>query len=232
MKKSKKHKISNRVWARRITSLIEEEFVSVAKFSDVTGVAKDMIYSYLNGSSTPGGAKLLEIANATGVSLDWLGGRPGAAREYGDKHKIESISAGIAEATGLLPIPLYDVEAGASGHAQLVEKSDSKKWLWISRAWAQRYGQANLALIKTVGDSMVPVIEPGNLVLLNQAEKSRGEGVRVVCLDEGMVIKRCEPRPKGGICMVSDNTIYEPFVAAAGEFEVLGAVVATIKIWE
>ena len=213
-------------------SLIEDEFVSVAKFSDVTGVAKDMIYSYLNGSSTPGGAKLLEIANATGVSLDWLAGRPGAAREYGDRHMIESISAGIAEASGLLPVPLYEVEAGAAGRARLVENNDSKKWLWISRSWADRYGQANLALLKTLGDSMVPAIEPGNLVMFNQAEKSRGEGVRVVRLNEGLVIKRCEPRPKGGIWMVSDNETYKPFVAPAGEFEVLGSVVATIKVWE
>ncbi|MCY4325275.1 MAG: helix-turn-helix domain-containing protein [Betaproteobacteria bacterium] len=213
-------------------SLIEEEFVSVAKFSDVTGVAKDMVYSYLNGSSTPGGAKLLEIADATGVSLDWLAGRPGAAREYGDRHMLASISAGIAEVSGLLPVPRYDIEARDSGGAELVERSDDEKWLWISRNWADRYGQANLAIIKTVGDSMLPAIEPGNLLLFNKGEKSRGEGVRVVRMNEGLVIKRCEPRPKGGIWMGSDNEIYAPFVAEAGEFEVLGSVLATIKMWE
>lgn len=232
MNKSKKLKFSDKVWARRIMSLIEDEFVSVAKFSDVTGVAKDMIYSYLNGSSTPGGAKLLEIANATGVSMDWLAGRPGAAREYGERHMLESVSACVAEVSGLLPVPLYEIAAATGGEAQLVERADAEKWLWISSSWADRYGQSNLAFIKTLGDSMMPTIEPGNLVLFNQAEKSRGEGVRVVRLDEGLVIKRCEPRPKGGVCMVSDNDIYKPFTAAAGEFEIIGSVLATIKMWE
>ena len=57
---------------------------------------------------------------------------------------VESVSAGIQEATGLIPVPLYEVEAGA-GNITVVESEESDTWLWISRAWAQRYGKSNLA---------------------------------------------------------------------------------------
>ncbi len=32
--------------------------------------------------------------------------------------------------------------------------------------------------------------------------------------------------------MTSENPAYEPFTAKAGDYEIIGTVLATIKIWE
>ena len=66
----------------------------------------------------------------------------------------------LAFRTGLIPVPLYEVEAGAGNITVVESEESSDTWLWISRVWAQRYGKSNLAIIKALGDSMVPVIEP------------------------------------------------------------------------
>ena len=218
-------------WGERISTAIADKNMSVMELARNSGIKRDTIYAYISGASTPSGGKLLRIANAVGVSLDWLAGRPGAARQYGDKHMLESVSAGIEEATGLIPIPLYEVEAGA-GNIKIVEAEDTDTWLWISRAWAQRYGKSNLVIIKVSGDSMVPAIEPGSLMLLNLADKRRDSGIRVIRMEDGLTVKRCDPRPKGALRMTSENPAHEPFTAKAGDYEIIGAVLATIKIWE
>ncbi len=79
---------------------------------------------------------------------------------------------------------------------------------------------------------MVPTIELSSLLLLNLADRSRGTELQVVRLDDGLTVKRCDPQPRKVLRMASDNPAYESFTAKAGENEVIGAVVATIKIWE
>ncbi len=96
------------------------------------------------GAKIPGASRLIAIANAASVSMDWLAGRPGIAREDGDKHIIVTVSAGMQEATGLVPVPLYEVEAGA-GNIRLVESVAIGTWLWISRPWADRLAGSSLA---------------------------------------------------------------------------------------
>ena len=232
-KKRSKGKFSpggeNDLLRQRISEIASE--MTVAGLAKASGIGKPLIYSYVSGTKSPAAANLVALANAAGVSLDWLAGRPGAPREYGDKGMLESVQAGIAEATGLVQVPVYEVEAGA-GRLKLVESEDVKTWLWVARFWADRYGKANLSIIKASGDSMVPSIEPGSLILLNMADKSRAAGVRVVRIGDGLTVKRCDPRPRGGLHMASDNPGHEPFLAKAGEFEIIGAVLATIKVWE
>ena len=219
-------------WVKRITLLLEESGQSVAGFADKAGLDKSLLYSYISGTRKPAAESLLAIASAANVSIDWLAGRPGAAREYGDKAMLQSVQAGITEATGLMPVPVYEVEEAKAGHIKLVESGDEKAWLWISRSWAERYGKSNLSIIRAAGESMVPKIEPGSLILVNMAEKSRGEGLRIVQMGDGLLVKHCEPRPRGAIRMVSENMEYDSFTAKTGEYEVVGAVVAIIKIVE
>ena len=210
----------------------------MAQKKTVSGLARDLeiseslLRNYMSGKVLPGLEKATKIADRAQISLDWLAGRPGAPREYGDQSTLDSVQAGITEATGLVPVPVYtSVEAGA-GRTKVVEDESEKTWLWISSVWVERYGKSNLAIIKATGDSMLPAIEPGTLILLNLADKSRSSGVRVVRLEDGLTVKRCDPQPRKALRMVSDNSAYEPFTAKAGEYEIIGSVVATIKVWE
>lgn len=218
-------------WSKQLNALLRDKNISVSELSRLTGIKRDTIYAYLSSSANPSGSKLFAIANATGVSIDWLAGRPGAAREYGEEHKITSINAAIEEATGLIRVPYYDLAASA-GNPRMVDSEEIASWIWIERGWAKRFGKTSLSIIKALGDSMVPVIEPGSLIMVNLADVSLNEGIKAVRVDDGLVVKRCEPRPKGGLQLVSDNPGYEPYTAKKGEYEIIGAVVAVIKVME
>ena len=226
---SKKPQIEKSAWLYRISALLDENEVSIADFARKAGISKNLLYAYLAGSRKPASDNLLAIADAAGVSLDWLAGRPGAARKYGSKDTLRSVQAGISEATGLVPVPTCE-SAGASG--KLVETSGEKAWLWIANFWVERYGKANLAVIRHAGDSMLPTIEPGSLVMLNTADRSTNSGLKAVQIGDGLTVKRCDPRPRKALRMVSDNPAYEPFTAKSGECQIVGAVVATIRLWE
>ena len=69
-------------------------------------------------------------------------------------------------------------------------------------------------------------------MLLNLADKRRDSGLRVVRMDDGLTVKRCDLRPKGAVRLVSENAAYDPFAMKAGDYEIIGAVLATIKLWE
>ena len=110
------------------------------------------------------------------------------------------------------PVATIFNSKGGAGRTKVVEDGSKKTWLWISRSWVDRYGESNLAIIKATGDSMLPAIEPGTLILPNLADKSRSSGVRGVRgvrpEDDGLTVKRCDPQPRKALRLVSDNSAY------------------------
>lgn len=202
---------------------------SIPEAARMFGINESAVRTYQSGRSLPGLPHVKKIADAAGVTIDWLAGRKGASKEYVEGSLPTLASS--TEAGGLIAIPFHDVTAGA-GQPKNVEIEEIETWLWISRKWAARYGKTNLSIFKVSGDSMLPKIEPGDLLLLNSADKSRGQGIRLIRLDDSLAVKYCDPLPKRAVRMRSDNPDYEPYTAKKGEYEIIGAVVAVIKVLE
>lgn len=203
---------------------------SVSEAARMFGLNESVVRNYVSGRSLPGLPHALKIAEATGVSVDWLGGRAGASRDYDGKTPMLAVHASFEEADGLVKVPHYGIEAGAG--LRVVETEDKKSWLWISREWTTRFGKSSLSVINIAGDSMVPLMDSSDHVLLNMADKTRGPGVRLVRLGDSLTVKRCEPLPRDGLLLKPENPAYEPFKAAKGEYEIIGAIVAVIKVLE
>lgn len=55
---------------------------STRRFCQRLDIKHSTFYTYLTGSNEPTLSNLLKIADAAGVSLDWLAGREGAAKEF------------------------------------------------------------------------------------------------------------------------------------------------------
>ena len=63
------------IFRERLRRARWDKDLSVAKLSDLSGVADCTIHAYECGRSGPGLYNAVRLADALGVSLDWLAGR-------------------------------------------------------------------------------------------------------------------------------------------------------------
>ncbi|RYE00909.1 MAG: S24 family peptidase, partial [Sphingomonadales bacterium] len=91
------------------------------------------------------------------------------------------------------------------------------------RPISRRHPQAAASMIAVQGDSMSPLLEDGDEILVDgdqRAVKGRG-GVFVLRLDGELMVKRLRPAV-GGVELISDNPAYP--VRFVRDVEVLGRV--------
>lgn len=69
----------------------------------------------------------------------------------------------------------------------------------------------NLKIIKTVGESMLPTIKPGEFVLIDLSCKTpTSDGLYVLCVGEDLVVRRIQIDPvNNSIEIISDNKTYK-----------------------
>jgi phage repressor protein C with HTH and peptisase S24 domain len=87
----------------------------------------------------------------------------------------------------------------------------------------------NLLMEIAVGESMLPGIRDGDLLLLDGSEQRlRSFGVYVLEIGGERLVKRVQPKLDGSLTLISDNPSYEPEhipPARAGDVRVIGRVV-------
>jgi phage repressor protein C with HTH and peptisase S24 domain len=190
--------------AARIAQIAEP---NVSAFAKKAGIGESSMRQYIDGS-TPGLAKAVAIADAAGVSLEWLAtgrGAPtaGAVNESPGHYKIISNFA---------MVPRYDVTVIA-GHGALSERGNVIDYMAFPRPWLIREGlhEVDLALIQARGDSMEPTISTGDLLLVDLRENiPRDDGIYVIQTDFHLVSKRVQRMFDGSIYIRSDNPAYDP----------------------
>lgn len=74
------------------------------------------------------------------------------------------------------------------------------------------------------GDSMIPTISPGDMLLVDQSRK-RGDGIFKFSIDATEMIKRLQFLPENQVKIVSDNSKYESYQLSADKLEIVGRVV-------
>jgi len=88
-----------------------------------------------------------------------------------------------------------------------------------------------LAIETAVGESMLPNIQPGDLLLVDTTEnRFRSFGIYVLEIAGERLVKRVQPKLDGSLTLISDNATYEPEhipAAQAGNIAVVGRVVWT-----
>lgn len=187
--------------------------------SKALGVAASAIGGYKRRNTVPL-EQCIKIANQTGVSLDWLilgkgemkGGSGGAA-EFDD-----------ADAAW---VPLYDVEVSAGSGIEVYGERIIQR-VPFAKSWLQGEGlhAGDLACLPVHGDSMMPSLTSGDIVLVNHAKRD-GDGVFVVRMGNALRVKRLQWLANGDLRISSDNPIYqsEQITPAelAGDFDIWGA---------
>lgn len=174
-------------------------------------------------------AEVLERLAAEGVSIDWLisgrgemmpGAGPttiqGAAREAliamptlakAAGAPADQI-AGLPELGNFVLVPRYDLSASA-GPGAFADQERVVDHLAFSREWVRRVlgvDPRQLVLITAIGDSMLPTIQAGDLLLVDRSvQEFRDDAIYVVSIEGHLMVKRIQRFFGGAVVVKSDN---------------------------
>ena len=82
-----------------------------------------------------------------------------------------------------------------------------------------------VVVVPVQGDSMAPTLQPGDLLMVDEAERGVAPGaVHLLRMDDALLVKRLRLAGEG-LEVASDNPAYPPITAVLSEVTVLGRVV-------
>ena len=207
---------------------------SADRLARATGVSPSAFRKWLRGEAEPSRERLVALAQAAEVSVGWLAGgegqeprlfphsgpsRPGSADARVDRRdyvllprRHEAVAAGSET-----PTPPTAVEFIALRHE------------WVRSVFG--IDPDHLLLETAVGESMLPGIQDGDLLLVDATEdRFRSFGVYVLEIAGERLVKRVQPKLDGTLALISDNPVYETEYippAQASDVHVVGRVLWT-----
>jgi len=97
----------------------------------------------------------------------------------------------------------------------------------FSRRWLNEQGleRANLSVITVEGDSMEPLLNNGDEILVDRSQRPFRDGVHVVRLGDSLMVKRVASAGAGRFSLLSQNLAYPPVHVDVQEIEIIGRVV-------
>ena len=188
-------------------------------------------YQWLAGRSAPS-AKMLSELSARGYNINWLLRGEGPMRLESGIEKVEHDMPG----RGLVLLPLYTAPRAVAG-AGSIEVAEEQQLMAIDEAWLRRsfaVSPHDLALMVADGESMEPTIRAGEILLFDKSEagiKLR-DGIYIIRLEGGVMVKRLQLMPGRHLKVVSDNAAFEAYtieLADGVDFAVIGRVIFVFR---
>ncbi len=204
---------------------------SADRLARATGVSPSAFRKWLRGEAEPSRERLVALAHAAGVSVGWLAGGEGPEpqlRGLAEPSQPFATDGTIDDGDYVL-LPKRP-EAVAAG-LESPPPPHAAGFIAFRREWVRRvFGiePDHLLLETAVGESMLPGIQAGDLLLVDASEhRFRTFGLYILEIDGERLVKRVQPRLDGSVTLISDNTAYEAehvSAAQAGDIHVVGRV--------
>jgi phage repressor protein C with HTH and peptisase S24 domain len=180
--------------------------------STITGAA--------HRNAVPGAATLVDVAQRTGRSIDWLLGIG-----ENDAPKAATLRLPVNnEWEEFVQIPIYDVQASA-GHGSFVSGQERvSKYLAFRRDFLDkelRISTNGLYCVRVRGVSMEPLLRNGNPVLIDPNDKEVfTEGPHFLRLEGALLLKNLQKLPGGRLRIWSENQSTNAFAPIEVEWPV------------
>lgn len=227
------------VWDRIAPLLGSDERGRVSALAELAGVS----YQAARKVSLGGGMhfdKCQLVAQKLGVDAKWIysGDEPRPDHATQDKVTIEEFdrqSRGL-QISNLEHIPQYDT-GGRMGHSGLVLRDQPGEIMgWdVSPEWLRKNvpnctTPKNLAIVTGFGDSMRPLYNPGDPLLVDRGVTSVDfDAIYFFRVGDEGFIKRLQRIPGNGILAISENSSYRDWTITKDmDFQVFARV---IKVW-
>lgn len=214
----------------RLAQLSKDRGASLASLSELLGRNA----SYLQQFIKKGSPRKLEegdrrtLAEFFGVDQSELGAPEDGAQEKSYKELRSGVQTNPRNANPAdwIDVPRLDIGASA-GPGSLPASEAAFDSFQFSRRWLLEQGleRAQLCAITVEGDSMEPLLNDGDEILIDTAPRSFRDGVHVVRLGDTLKVKRVAQAGAGRFSLLSQNLSYPPVDVAADEIQVIGRVV-------
>lgn len=217
---------------QRLKEAIGDE--SVHAFAKRAGINDTSMRAYLK-DTMPGLDKLVAIADAGAVTLDWLarGLEPkrvsrsalseNAVLAYGSNGNMLMIQKSDMTTEGFALVPRLDIQASAGG-GRLAISEEPLEYLAFQAAWLRGRGinPASARILTARGDSMEETIRDGDVLLVDTSiDRVRDNSIYVVILGDMVLVKRIHGRINGSLQLISDNPRYPAEEVPKGEVDQL-----------
>ena len=204
---------------REVTEMIGNPNAAAKK----AGVTVSSINRWIKGESDPSRTNLIRMAEAAGVNVAWLATGDGPKlKGEADSQKYTALKETSAaydtfdrpvDIDEFVFVPRYNVKA-AAGHGYANQDQKPTLTMAFRRYWIDNYLGAHpkdLSVIGVKGDSMEGVLNDGDNILINHAQKRPGNGLYVLRIGDDLIVKRIQSMPGSKLLVTSANEAYEPF---------------------
>lgn len=125
-----------------------------------------------------------------------------------------------------IDVPRLALDASA-GPGAFADEEQPFGVLRFSHDWLRGMGlnPAQLTTITVAGDSMHPVLNDGDEILVDQSRRALQDGIHVVRVGDHLLVKRIDMGHPGVVRLKSANPAYDPIDLAPEEVVVIGRVV-------
>ncbi len=210
----------------RLLELSQQKAVSLASLSELLGRNP----SYLQQFIRKGSPRKLEegdrrtLAQFFGVPEEELGLEIPAIRENSYMASSNARKSGAEQV--FVDVPRLAIGASA-GPGALPDGEAAFDALRFSRRWLSEQGldRTQLSVITVEGDSMEPLLNDGDEILVDRSPRAFRDGVHVVRLGDTLMVKRVASAGAGRFSLLSQNLAYPPVSVEADEIEIIGRVV-------
>lgn len=202
----------------RLLELSQEKGVSLASLSELLGRNPTYLQQFIRKGSP---RKLEEQDRAT--LARFLGVAEEELREAQENSYVKSPRR---ESGAWVEVPRLDLGASA-GPGRVAGGEGAFDTFRFSRRWLTEQGleRAQLSAIRVEGDSMEPLLNNGDEILVDRSPRPFRDGIHVVRLGDTLMVKRVASAGAGRIALLSQNLAYPPVEVAADEVEIIGRVV-------
>ena len=223
--KNKESYRANQALVERLRIAMERSHTNARELAEKAEVGRSFVYDILSGKSTnPTTQKLASIAKVLGVSMAYL---LYGEESWGERPRDDLAFSGNAH-DDVVTIASIAVEASAGGGTLITDEREDKPF-FFRRSWVRRklnVSTNDLRVIDVRGDSMLPTLSGGDVVLVNLKDRAPSPpGIFVLFDGLGLVVKRLEFHNPEAIQIISDNPQYAPYTRALKETNIIGRVV-------
>ena len=203
----------------RLLELSQTRGVSLAALSELLGRNA----SYLQQFIRKGSPRKLEEQDRSTLAR-FLGVDEGELRDTQENSYVKAPKR--RDAGDWVEVPRLDFGASA-GPGRVAGAEAAFDTFRFSRRWLEEQGlvRAQLSAIRVEGDSMEPLLNDGDEILVDCSPRPFRDGIHVVRLGETLMVKRVASAGAGRVALLSQNFAYPPVEVAADEVAIVGRVV-------
>lgn len=184
----------------KIKKIIKERNLTQEKFGSIIGKTNACVNQWIKGKRDLSTADIEKICDSFSVSPNFLYDRESNLTIPSDIVKIDVLDVSACCGNGIT-----NISENVIGH-QFVSKNLLKEFTFTA--------PENIKIIRAVGDSMIPTINPQDMIWIDMSVKEpSSDGLYLLTVGQDLMIKRIQINPFNNQVQVkSDNPAYAPIL--------------------